>query len=114
METKFTTHEEYIIQFDGEAREKLLEIYEYLAEALPGCTEVISYSMPAFKHKKVLVYYAAFSKHIGFFPTASGIEKFKDQLGDYKFSKGGIQFPFSKKLPKALIQKIAKYRLSVD
>ena len=114
METKFTTHEEYIIQFDGVAREKLLEMYEYLAEALPECTEVISYSMPAFKHKKVLVYYAAFSKHIGFFPTASGIEQFKDQLGDYKFSKGGIQFPFSKKLPKALIQKIAKYRLSVD
>lgn len=66
MEKSFKSHEEYIIQFEGEAREKLLEMYEYLAEALPGCTEVISYSMPAFKHKKVLVYYAAFSKHIGF------------------------------------------------
>lgn len=69
-------------------------------------TEVISYGIPAFKHKRVLVWYAAFADHCSLFPTAAVIEKFKDELKGFSTSKGTIHFPLSKPLPVALIKKI--------
>ena len=72
---------------------------------------MISYGIPAFKHKKVLVWYAAFSKHCSLFPTASVIEAFKDDLKGFIISKGTIQFPLDKPLPTALIKKIVKARV---
>ena len=62
----------------------------------------------------VLVYFAGYKNHIGFYPTGNGVAAFKDRLDDYKTSKGAIQFPLDKKLPVKLITEIVKYRLSMD
>ena len=74
-------------------------------------TEVISYGIPAFKHRRVLVWYAAFANHCSLFPTASVIEAFKDELKPFALSKGTIQFPLDKPLPTSLIKKIVKLRV---
>lgn len=73
--------------------------------------EVISYKMPAFRFKGMLVYFAAFKNHIGFYPTNSGIEVFKDELDRYKSSKGAVQFPLDKPLPLDLIRRIVEFRV---
>ena len=67
--------------------------------------------MPAFFRHGILVYFGAFSKHIGFYPTASGIEKFKEEISRYKNSKGAVQFPVDEPLPFDLIKKIVKFRV---
>ena len=84
---------------------------ETILQAAPKAEEVISYNMPAFKLKKVLVYYAAHKEHIGFYPTSSPIKFFKDELAKYKTSKGAIQCPIDKRLPTTLIKKIVTFRV---
>ena len=74
--------------------------------------EVISYGIPAFKHKKILVWYAAFSDHCSLFPTASVIKAFKKELKDFHTSKGTIHFPVDKPLPAALLKKMVKARIA--
>jgi uncharacterized protein YdhG (YjbR/CyaY superfamily) len=108
---KFKTVDEYISTFPPSTQKILIDIRKAIHEAAPKVEDVISYNMPAVKWKGVLVYYAAYEKHIGFYPTASGIETFKDQLGDYKFSKGAIQFPIDQPMPFNLINKIVKFRV---
>ncbi|HEY2352622.1 MAG TPA: DUF1801 domain-containing protein [Candidatus Acidoferrum sp.] len=75
-------------------------------------TEVISYGIPAFKHKKVLVWFAAFSNHCSLFPTAVVIDAFRKDLKDFTVSKGTIQFAIGKPLPIALIKKLVKARVA--
>ena len=104
--------EEYISWFSPEVQEKLQQIRQTLEKALPDAKEVVSYHMPAFKTTEVLVYYAAAKKHIGFYPTNSGVEEFKKELGGYKTSKGAIQFPYDQELPLELITQIAQFRLA--
>ncbi len=77
----------------------------------PEATEIISYKIPAFKHKKVLVWYAAFANHCSLFPTAAVIEQFKDELKDFSTSKGTIHFPLDKPMPVDLIKKMVQERL---
>lgn len=74
--------------------------------------EVLSYKIPAFKYKQVLVWYAAFSDHCSLFPTAAVIEKFEDELKSFQKSKGTIHFPVDRPLPATLIKKMVKARLS--
>jgi len=102
--------DQYIQGFSGETRKKLEEIREIIRSVVPEAEEVISYGMPAYKIKKVLVYFAAHSNHIGFYPTASGIRKFSSEYGSYKWSKGAVQFPISEPLPKDLIIMITLFR----
>ena len=78
----------------------------------PEATETISYGMPAFKHKGVLVWFAAFSNHCSLFPTASVIEAFKSELKGFSTSKGTIHFPTDKPLPTALVKKLVKARVA--
>lgn len=111
MNKKPATVDAYFAMQDEYTLPHLNEIRSIIREALPGAEEVISYGMPAFKQGKVLVYYAANKQHLGYYPTSSPMEVFADELSKYKTSKGAIQFPYDKKLPKALIKKIAKYRL---
>lgn len=111
---KFTTVEEYLASFPEETRAILEELRQTIKQAAPKAVEVISYNMPAFKQNRVLVYYAAAKQHIGFYPTASPIQVFKDELAKYKTSKGAIQFPLDKPIPKALVKKIVKYRVEED
>jgi uncharacterized protein YdhG (YjbR/CyaY superfamily) len=72
---------------------------------------MISYNMPAFKRNGMLVWYAAFKTHIGFYPRAAAIASFKKELANYKTSKGAIQFPIEAPIPAGLVKKIAKFRL---
>jgi uncharacterized protein YdhG (YjbR/CyaY superfamily) len=78
----------------------------------PETTEIISYGIPAFKHKQVLVWFAAFADHCSLFPTAAVIEAFKDDLKGVARSKGTIQFPADKPLPNALVKRMVKARLA--
>jgi len=80
--------------------------------ATPESTEVISYGIPAFKHKKILVWYAAFSDHCSLFPTVSVIKAFKKELKDFRVSKGTIQFPVDKPLPASLLKNMVKARIA--
>lgn len=108
---KFTTVDEYISTFPQEVRQILEKLRQTIIKAAPKAEEVISYNMPAFKLNGMLVYYAGYKKHIGFYPTNSGITEFADELTEYKNSKGAIQFPLDKPLPIGLITKIVKFRI---
>jgi len=108
------TIDEYIKTFPKDIQWKLQEIRKTIHKAAPKAEEVISYNIPAFKRNEVLVYFAAFKNHIGFFPTSKPIEVFKKELEGYKTSKGTIQFPLNKKIPLGLITKITKLRLRED
>jgi uncharacterized protein YdhG (YjbR/CyaY superfamily) len=103
--------DEYIGSFPEEVQQKLEEIRALINEIAPKAKERISYQMPAFDQNGIIVYFAAFSNHIGFYPTSSGVTAFESELGDYKHSKGAIQFPLDKPLPIELIRKIVQYRL---
>ena len=82
------------------------------AAAPPEAVEGISYGIPMFKHKGVLVWFAAFAKHCSFFPTAAVIAQFQKELKPFRTSKGTIQFPVDKPLPATLVKKIVKARLA--
>jgi uncharacterized protein YdhG (YjbR/CyaY superfamily) len=104
--------DEYIARVPEGARSRLREMRAAIRSAVPaGAVEIISYGIPAFKLKKVLVWFAAFSGHCSLFPTASVIEEFRDELGGFTTSKGTVQFPTDKALPVALIKKLVKARV---
>ncbi|MBI3125914.1 MAG: DUF1801 domain-containing protein [Ignavibacteriales bacterium] len=92
----------------------LESLRQTIRKAAPKAEEVVSYQMPAFKQNSVLVYFAAFKNHIGFYPTSSGIAAFKEEISKYKNSKGAVQFPLDKKLPLGLVTKIVKFRVKED
>lgn len=106
------TINEYISEFPKDIQEKLENIRKTIQEAAPEATEKISYGMPTFYLNSNLVHFAAFKKHIGFYPTPNGIENFKDELSKYKTSKGAIQFPLDKKIPYELIKEIVRFRVN--
>jgi uncharacterized protein YdhG (YjbR/CyaY superfamily) len=101
----------YIVRYPKETQELLKRLRATIHKSAPQADEVISYGMPAFKLNGMLVWFAAHSKHIGFYPRASGIEAFKRELSMYKWAKGSVQFPFDKPLPIGLITKIVKFRV---
>ncbi len=108
----YTTIDEYILQFSPEVQEILKTIREVIKEAAPDAEEKISYQMPAFAFHGILVYFAAFKNHIGFYPTGSGISAFKQELSGFKGGKGTIQFPLGKPIPYELISRIVKFRVA--
>ncbi len=108
---KYPSVEEYIRAIPPKCLERTLELRHIIKSALPEAEEVISYNMPAYKYRKILVYFAVYNSHIGFYPTPSAIAAFKDDLSSYKCAKGTIQFPYDTALPKTLIQKICRFRL---
>jgi uncharacterized protein YdhG (YjbR/CyaY superfamily) len=108
---EYTSIDEYIRLFPEHTRKKLREMREVIREQAPQAQERISYRMPAFFLNGNLVYFAAYAKHIGFYPTASGIRAFKSNLSKYKYAKGSVQFPLEEPLPIKLIKKIVKFRI---
>jgi uncharacterized protein YdhG (YjbR/CyaY superfamily) len=108
------TIDKYINQFPDDIRSKLEAIRITIQKATPKAKEVISYGMPAFKLNKVLVYFAAYENHIGFYPTATPIKVFEKELENYETSKGAIKFRLDKKIPLSLIAKITKFRVNED
>lgn len=103
--------DEYIAGFPNEVREILEKVRLTIRQAAPEAEETISYQIPTFILKGNLVHFAAYKKHVGFYPGASGIETFKDELSAYKGGKGSVQFPLDKPIPFALISKIVKFRV---
>ena len=112
--TEPKTIEEYIKLFPAETQIILQQVRQAIHQAVPQAQEVISYKMPAFKQNSVLVYFAAYKNHIGFYPTGSGIEAFKNEFGDYKWSKGAVQFPIDAPMPLDLIKRISAFRAEKD
>ena len=105
--------DEYCKGFPKETQQLLAQLRTTIRKCAPGAVEIISYGMPAFKlNNKPLVYFAAYKNHIGFYPGASPVIVFKNELKVYKTSKGAIQFPLDKPLPPALVKKIVKYKVS--
>lgn len=101
----------YIKTFPVDIQLKLEEIRTIIIQAAPEASEIISYKMPAYKQHEILVYFAGYKSHIGFYPTANGIATFIDEIKKYKYAKGSVQFPLNEELPKALITKIVKFRI---
>jgi uncharacterized protein YdhG (YjbR/CyaY superfamily) len=114
MENKkstYSTIDEYIALFPEEVQKLLQEIRAVIQAAAPGAKETINYQMPTFTLKGNLVHFAAYKKHIGFYPTPTGIEKFKTELSAYEGAKGSVQFPLDKPIPFDLIRKIVLFRV---
>ncbi len=107
----FTTIDEYIALFPEDVQEKLRKMRSVIKAAAPQAAERISYRMPAFTLNGILVYFAAFTSHISFFPTSSGVAKFKEELAGYESSKGTIRFPLDKPIPYDLIGRITTFRV---
>src|SRR5579859_2865329 len=106
---------EYLARVPEPARSALNQMRAAIRDVIPpAATEVISYNIPAFRHKKVLVWYAAFTDHCSLFPTAAVIEQFKDELTGYKVSKGTVQFPLDRPMPLELIRKMTKARVEQE
>lgn len=111
----FQSHDQYIATSPKEIQPQLKAIRAIIKEAAPKAEEIISYNMPAFKLYGNLVYYAAAKAHIGFYPGDSTTTTvFKDELAEYKTSKGAIQFPIDQPIPEKLVKKIVKYRIRIN
>jgi uncharacterized protein YdhG (YjbR/CyaY superfamily) len=109
--TKPTTVTEYINAAPKEARAKLRELRAILKKVAPKAVQAIKWGYPVFEDKRILFSFSAFKTHINFMPTHPAMVPFKKDLAKYKTGKDTIQFPYDKPLPKALIRKIAAYRL---
>ena len=112
--TKFQNIEEYVSTFPNDVQIKLQQIREAVSRVVPNADEVISYQMPAFKLHRILVHFAGYKNHIGFYPGAKAIEVFRKELSEFNTSKGAIQFPLDKAIPLALIKKITKFRMEEE
>ena len=102
---------EYIQAAPKEAQKKLREMRACIRAAAPGAKESLKWGMPAFSYRRILVTFAAFKHHIGFYPTPSAVKAFDKDLSKFKTAKGSIQFPLEKPLPLPLIRKITAFRV---
>ena len=103
--------DEYIAGFPPDVQQVLEQIRATIREAAPAAEEAIKYQIPTFVLNENLVHFAAFKSHVGFYPTPSGIEKFKDELSTYDGAKGSVRFPIDKAMPLKLIRKIVAFRV---
>jgi uncharacterized protein YdhG (YjbR/CyaY superfamily) len=106
------TIEEYIESSPAGIQDKLYKLNEVIRNAAPEAKEKISYGMPAYTLNGILVYFAAHTNHIGFYPYPSAIEAFKKELTMYHTAKGSVQFPNDKPLPLDLIKRIVEFRVN--
>ncbi|MGC5776417.1 iron chaperone [Paenibacillus pabuli] len=106
--------DEYISQFPSDVQIKLQALRQMIRDSAPNAVEKISYKMPTYAEHGNLVHFAAYSKHIGFYPGASGIEAFKEELSRYKGAKGSVQFPLDQPLPEELIRRIVEFRVQAN
>lgn len=105
---------EYINAAPKEAQKKLREMRACIRKAAPGAKESLKWGMPAFSYRRILVMFAAFKHHIGFYPTPSAVRAFAKDLSKFATAKGSIQFPLEKPLPLPLIRKITAFRVRVS
>jgi uncharacterized protein YdhG (YjbR/CyaY superfamily) len=105
------TIDEYIAGFPKEVQVILAKVRHTIRLAAPGAQEKISYGIPTFTLKGHLVHFGAFKKHVGFYPTSSGIAAFQQELSAYQGARGSVQFPLDQPVPYALIGKIVEFRV---
>ena len=110
-ETPPTTIDAYVSRVPEDVQDILQKIRRIISDAAPDAEEAIKYQIPTFTLGGNLVHFAAFAKHIGFYPTPSGIEQFKDALSAYNSAKGSVQFPLDSPIPYNLIKRIVKFRV---
>lgn len=103
--------DEYISVFPKQTQRLMQKLRLTIRKAAPKASEVISYGMPAFSQEGMLVYFAAYKSHIGFYPTGSGINAFKNEIREFKHSKGAVQFPLDQELPLDLIRRMVKFKV---
>ena len=108
---KIETIDAYISRYDEDVQAILQEFRRVLKEQAPDATEKISYQMPTFYLNGNLVHFALQKNHIGFYPSPSGVAAFKEELTEYKTSKGAIQFPLTKPIPYELVRRIVRFRV---
>jgi len=103
--------DEYIAGFPADVQKVLRKVRATIRKAAPNAKETINYGIPTFTLNGNLVHFAGFKSHVGFYPTPSGIEKFKKELSAYEGAKGSVKFPLDQPIPYALITKIVKFRV---
>jgi uncharacterized protein YdhG (YjbR/CyaY superfamily) len=103
---------EYINAAPRKSRKKLREMRACIRAAAPGAKESLKWGMPAFSYQRILVTFAAFKHHIGFYPTPSAVKAFAKDLSKFVTADASIQFPLEKPLPLSLIRKITRFRVS--
>lgn len=103
--------DEYIASFPQDLQLRLQQMRQAIKKAAPAAEELISYQMPAYKYHGVLVYFAGYKNHIGFYATPNGHDAFKKELAVFKAGKGSVQFQHEQPLPLALIGRIVKFRV---
>ena len=102
---------EYINDAPEEARKKLREMRACIRAAAPGAKESLKWGKPAFSNGRILVVFAAFKHHIGFYPTPAAVKAFANELSEFATASASIQFPLEQPLPLSLIRKITAFRV---
>src|SRR5687767_2038535 len=106
--SSFSTIDEYIASAPPEAQGALENIRSIIKQVAPAAVETISYRMPAFREKKIFIYFAAFKSHIGIYPPVSGDKKLEQSLLPYSGPKGNLKFPLNEPMPLELIRRVAE------
>jgi len=109
-----STVDEYILGFPEAVQVMLRQIREVVRSAAPDAEEIISYRMPALRQHGVLVYYAAFKSHIGFYPPIRGNPELEREAAPFAGEKGNLRFPFTEPIPYALISRLTAFRVAQD
>lgn len=102
----------YIAGCPADVRPTLEAIRAVIRRAAPAAVEAIRYGIPTFVLHENLVHFAAFARHIGFYPGPSGIAKFRRELAPYKSAKGSVQLPLTGRIPLAVIGRIVAFRVA--
>lgn len=110
-EVNITSVDTYINSFPPATKKQMEKLRSLIRKAAPKAEELISYKMPAYKLHGVLVYFAGYDHHVGFYPMPSAIDKFYPELSKYKKAKGTVQFPIDETLPAELITRMVKFRV---
>jgi uncharacterized protein YdhG (YjbR/CyaY superfamily) len=103
--------DDYIAQFSPQVQDRLTALRKVILTAAPGAAQKIAYRMPTFVLHGNLVHFAAYGNHIGFYPTPSAIEEFRDELAQYKWAKGSVRFPLDEPMPLELIDRMVRFRV---
>lgn len=103
--------EKYLDGFTGDTRARLDRVRSAVRRAAPGAEEKLAYGVPTFTLNGNLVHYAGYARHVGFYPGASGIAAFREELAPYASAKGSVQFPLDRPLPLGLIGRMVRFRV---
>lgn len=113
MRSTAASVDEYIAEFPPETQRVLTDVRAVIKAAAPDATEKMSYAIPTFDLRgRHLVHFAGYERHVGFYPGASGIAAFKDELKPYKHAKGSVQFPLDQPMPVELMRRIVRFRVA--